>query len=229
MPLRWLPEFLQGNIRSTSDESMRLRVVEYGIWNEGSSRRKNMLRVVALIGAALVLLAVPAAAENRLPAKQRTLLLFKALTYDNNIAKGRDQLRVGIVVRKGSSDSESVGKEMDGQIRAVQNMKVSGMKISGDLLVVDSADALHKMLEQKKINIIYLAAGLDKLLDAACDFAGKKKILVVSGEMDHARRCSALTFGLKDGKPKILINPKHAGAQGAAFRDELLKAAEIVR
>jgi hypothetical protein len=208
---------------------MRLPVVEHGISRRYLDSEANMLRNVAIMGAALMVLSTSAAADNRLPAKQRTLLLFKALTYDNNIAKGRDQLRVGIVVRKGSSDSESVGKEMEGQIRAVQNMKVSGMKISGDLLAADSADALHKLLEQKKINIIYLATGLEKLLDAACDFAGKKKVLVVSGEIDHARKCSALTFALRDGKPKIMINPKHAGAQGAAFRDELLKAAEIVR
>jgi len=189
----------------------------------------HSLRDVALISAAVAFLSLPAAAENRLPAKQRTLLLFKALTYDNNIAKGRDQLRVGIIVQKGSADSENVGKEMEGQIRGVQNMKVSGMKISSELLAADGGDAVRKLIDQKKVNIIYLASGLDKLLDAICDVAAKKKILVVSGEVDHSRKCAALTFALKDSRPKIFINVKQAGAQGAAFRDELVKAAEIVR
>lgn len=193
---------------------------------------RNGRRTAVLVSLAFfcfaVLLSGTASAEDRLPAKQRTLLLFKSLTYDENLATGRDALKIGVVAMKGDSDSDKLAQEMLGEIKKVQHMKVRGLKINVEVVAAGDADGLKKLVGEKKLNLLHLSSGVDKLLSGLCDYAGKNRVIVTSGEKDHSKKCSAITLAAKDNKPRIIVNIKAAKAQGASLGDALLKHAEIV-
>jgi len=177
----------------------------------------------------LSLLAPAAAQQARLPARHRTLLLFKSLTYDARFRQTRDAVRVGVLARRSSSASVAIAREMEAQIRALSHLRLSGLAISAELLLAETAAEARALIEGKRVNVLYLAPALDRVLDAACELGPKRKIIITSGEPEHARRCAALAFTLVDGKPRILVNPRQGALQGAAFRAELLKLAEQVR
>lgn len=188
--------------------------------------RSLSIAAVLCLGAST--LAGSARADDRLPTKKRTLLLFKVLTFDKGLTKGRDALRAGVVAMKGSGESEKVAKETLAQLKKISHMRVQKLAIMPTNLTVGDAKQLTKLITDKKINVLYLAPKIGKLLDAVCKLAKEKKLLVLSGESKHAKKCATLTVVLRDNKPKIIINKKAAASQGAIFKSAVLKKAQVI-
>lgn len=167
-------------------------------------------------------------ADDRLPTKKRTLLLFKVLTFDKGLTKGRDALRTGVVAMKGSAESEKVAQETLAQLKKISHMRVQKLAITPSNLTVGDAKQLAKLITDKKINVLYLAPKIDKLMGTICKLAKQKKLLVLSGENKHAKKCATLTVVARDNKPKIIINKKAASAQGASFKGAVLNKAQVI-
>jgi hypothetical protein len=188
-----------------------------------------MPRAAWVLSLAAMLVSVAALAEDaRLAAPMRTILSFKVLTFDRNIGKGRDALRIGVVAQKGKEESEQAAGQVVAAVKKVQHMRVSGLKIEVSLLAAADGPSLEKLVEKSRSNVLLYTQGTDTLMDKVCKL-GARKILMGTSESHQIKRCAAFAIIERDGKPKILINLKHATAQGAAFDDRLLKSAEVTR
>jgi len=189
----------------------------------------RMQRAAWLLSLAAMLVSVAALAEDaRLAAPMRTILSFKVLTFDRNIAKGRDALRIGVVAQKGKEESEQAGAAVIAAVKKVQHMRVSGLKIEVASLVAADLASLEKLVEKHRSNVLLFTQGTDALMDKGCKLAARK-VLMGTSEPQQIKRCAAFAIIERDGKPKIFINLKNATAQGALFDDRLLKNAAVTR
>jgi TonB family protein len=184
--------------------------------------------VVSLI---LLLGPVRAGAEDRrLPVKTRVAILLKALTYDHNLkSRCSGGLRIGVIAMSGDDSSQSVAYETLKEIQAKSAIKVSGLKISAELITAVAPSDIAATVAAKKLNVLYLAPRVRPMLNATFKLARKKKILILSGESGHASSGAAITVVMRGTKPKILVNTEAAAGQGAALDARLLRLAEVVQ
>ena len=167
--------------------------------------------------------------DTPLPVQLRTLLLFKTLTLDQNIAKGRTELRIGVVSSAGNKLSEADAQAMAAQIGKILHMRVKGLKVVINHFAVSDLKSLTEQVKNNRSNVLYLSPQIDGFLEQLCKFAAAQKILVLSGESSHARKCAAITVVMRDKKPKVLVNLKAAKDQGASFEESLLRISEIIK
>ncbi len=166
----------------------------------------------------------------RVPAKLRVAITFKALTYDRNLTSGRGgQLKIGVVSLVGDDASGRVANEIKAEIKRVLGARVSGLKLSVKQISVKKGDAPAKLVSQAGVNLLYLTPLPTGMLDALRTLGRAKKLLLVSGEAAHSRSHAALTVALAGRKPQIIVNLKLARAQGANFDARLLRLAEVIR
>ena len=179
----------------------------------------------------LLLNIAPARAEDkRLPVKTRVAILLKAMTYDHNLkSRCSGGLRIGVVGLAGDDTSLSIANETLKEIQRKSAIKVSGLKISAELITASAAADIINAVSSKKLNVLYLSPRLKPMLNAVFKLAKKKKILVLSGESGHAKSGAAITAVMRDTKPKILVNTEAAVWQGAALDARLLRLAEVVQ
>ena len=85
-----------------------------------------------------------AAADDRLPTKKRVILLFKVLTFDKQLSKGRDALRVGVVARAGDGPSEREGRATLKQLNKIKHMRVQKLSIEPTLARVGDGATLAR-------------------------------------------------------------------------------------
>lgn len=170
------------------------------------------------------------AGDKRLPVKTRVAILLKALTYDHNLkTRCSGGLRIGVVGMADNDASLKVANETLKEIKAKSTIKVSGLKISAELIIASAPADITNAVTAKKLNILYLSPHLKPMLNPIFKMARKKKILVLSGESGHARSGAAITAVMRETKPKILVNTESATGQGAALDARLLRLAEVVQ
>ena len=170
------------------------------------------------------------AQDKRLPVKTRVAILLKALTYDHNLKSSRSGgIRVGVIGLAGDDTSMSVAKETLKEIQGKSGVKVSGLKLSAELISASTPSEVGDAVASKKLNVLYLSPRLKPMLNAILKLARQKKILVLSGESGHAQSGAAITVVMRDKKPKILVNTEAATQQGAALDARLLRLAEAVQ
>ncbi len=198
-----------------------------------TAKEKQRFPHILVVGVCLLLLfrPFPASAEDqRLPVKTRVAILLKALTYNHNLkSRCSGGLRIGVIAMAGDDASLSVANETLKEIRAKSGIRVSGLKISAELVSVAAPADITSAVAAKKLNVLYLSPRMRPILNATFRLAKKRKLLVLSGESGHAKSGAAITVVLRGSKPKILVNAEAAAGQGAALDARLLRLAEVVQ
>jgi len=194
--------------------------------------KRHIPYIVAVpISLFLLLNTIPVrAADKRLPVRTRVAILLKALTYDHNLkSRCSGGLRIGVIGLAGDDTSLSIAKETFKEIMGKSAIKVSGLKITAELITASAPADIANAVSSKNLNLLYLSPRLKPMLNAVFKLARKKKILVLSGESGHAQSGAAITAIMRDTKPKILVNAESAAWQGAALDARLLRLAEVVQ
>jgi hypothetical protein len=191
--------------------------------------KRHLLTVAMLFALSLGLHPRLATAQDRrLPVRLRTVILFKALTYDRNLTRTRGKLNVGVVCAERSATSRRLGREVAVELARIQHKKVKGLQIKHSLLIVKDAKQLQDLVKRRGVNVLYLSSDIDHLLARVRAVALRHKMLVLSGEAHHIRKGAAVTVVQRGTKPKILINLTSARVQGASFDARLLNLSDVI-
>lgn len=173
--------------------------------------------------------ALARAEDQRLPAVHRVAILLKMLTYDQRLKlRCRQGIRIGVLGVSKDSDSMAVAQETFQAISKGKGKKIEGLPLSVEMVEIKDPKDVWKAVDQKKLNILYLSPGLEKILEEIAGFARAKKILLITGEAEHLKSGAALGAVLRGGKPKILLHQKAAAGQGAAFDIRMSRIVERV-
>lgn len=164
--------------------------------------------------------------DSRLPPSKGVVLLFKALTYDSNLAKQRTEIAIGIVYAAGDQESEAQAREVLAAMQGVRGVRVRGLAIKPALVPL-AGDDVDAAIGKAGVNMLFLTSGLEDSLPALCAVGAKRKALVATGEEEYVRACAGLGLLRRGKKAKVRLNLKAAVAQGSAFDERLLRVAEI--
>lgn len=186
--------------------------------------------LAASIGAGIALLAAARADATRLPPPLRVAIILKALTYDQAIARHKTgEVRVGVVAIKGDAASEEVGNTTLAEIGRLKSRRIAGLKLTSVAVTVRRGDDVVAALRQAKVNVVYLSLGGEAFARPLSDMARRGKVLIVSGEEEHAKSPAGLVAVLRGQKPKIIVNLSVARGQGAQFDARLLRLADVIK
>jgi hypothetical protein len=181
---------------------------------------------VAFIWTALAWQTV-SAQEIGVPARLQIDLLNKVVTYDRNfIAHAAQPLGVVVLIKAGDADSERVGAQLMGELRGRSSLGKLAHRAT--LVRYANPKALADLCRMNRVSILYLSTGFGSQVSAIADALRGVPVLSVTASDDDVKRGIVLGFGVRSGKPKLLIHLGRARSQGVDFRADLLRIAEVV-
>lgn len=164
----------------------------------------------------------------RLPPRLQVAILFKALSYDNNLRKRCGlSLRIGVLHGARQEDRDDA-RQMVREIQANTGRTVKGLALQVVDLEVRDIDQLDEALVEHGVNTVYLGTGLDHLVSGMHEMAARRNLVLMTGDARHVMEGASLGAVLQGTKPRILIHLERAREQGLEFDARLLRLADVV-
>ena len=142
------------------------------------------------------------------PVDIQAAIFFKLLAFDKKISSGGN-ITVYVV---GSHDFAVAMKKAEG--------KAVGAATLGK--VIEGADVPHE-----KPSVIYI--GAESALAKLQSYTAANKVLSITGVPELAQKGVSLTIGVKEGKPKILLNLAASKEEGIEWNLAILKVATTIK
>jgi hypothetical protein len=162
------------------------------------------------------------------PAEIQAELLSKLEGYDRGFAaRAGDAARVLLVVKPGSTKSETSAEEMRSALGRID--RFAGLPHQETIVPYPGAQALAQRCRADKIAVVYLTPGFDDELEALRVALADDNVLSLGAVSDYVPKGIVLGFELASGKPKILINLEQAKRQGVNFSSDVLRLMTVYR
>jgi len=180
--------------------------------------------VLLLLGAA----ATPARGQQEIPGELQAAIVTRMLGYDRAL-KGRvgPSLTVGIVVKASDRAATKVQSEMQQAFAAQRS--VQGLPLSIKVYAYAEPLAFADWVTSQGVDVLYVAAGLDKELEAIRALCAEKRLVCVSSVRAYVKQGLAIGVVTKGESAGILVNLPVAKAVGMDLDPKLLNLAEIMR
>lgn len=88
--------------------------------------------------------------------------------------------------------------------------------------------ALDEVAKEKKISVLYITNDGTNMPKGISQVTQSKKILTITGRVDYVNQGISVGLGVKEEKPKIVINLSSAKAEGSNFSANLLKVCKVI-
>jgi hypothetical protein len=178
-------------------------------------------------GVTILCATISATAAAGLPSSLRVAILFKALSYDGELAaRCKGGAHVLVLARTDDEDSRRAGREMQQALGG--GARISGIAVVSTLVVAASAAEAKGALARERPAIVLLAPGWPgRDLQPVVDWAVENHAIVLGSERAHLYAGAALGVFVDDTKPRIGVSKRSAAAQGARFDAGLLRSAEV--
>jgi hypothetical protein len=162
------------------------------------------------------------------PVEIQAELLSKLEGYDRGFAaRAGDAARVLLVVKPGSTKSETSAEEMRSALGRID--RFAGLPHQETIVPYPGAQALARRCRADKIAVVYLTPGFDDELEALRVALADDNVLSLGAVSDYVPTGIVLGFELASGKPKILINLEQAKRQGVNFSPDVLRLMTVYR
>jgi len=190
-----------------------------------------MRRLILAVG--LVVLSIAASGSAgadavAVPVSVQAELLVKVAAYDKNFAKRAvDRVRVFIVEKRDDGDSVRVASQLRSALQEVG--RIAGLPHEETIVDFSSAAALAAGCRAGHASIVYLGPGLDSEVDGIGKALEGGDLLSVGSVPEYVAHGIVLGFGLRSGKPKMLVNLTQAMRQGVDFRADVLRLMTVVQ
>jgi uncharacterized protein DUF4154 len=185
-----------------------------------------------LRGAAFLLLAssfvVDLTAQQDVPSELQAAIITRMLGYDRAL-KGRvgSSLTIGIVIKGGDRTAAKMQSELQ-QAFAAQG-SVQGVPVSAKGHAYTSAAAFAEWITGQAIDVLYVAPGLDKELEAIRAGCAEHHVVGVSPVRAYVKQGLAVGVVAKGESPGLLVNLAVAKGTGMDMDPKLLSLAEVLR
>ena len=183
--------------------------------------------VVVLLSASL-LLPRPAGAEQDVPSELQAAIITRMLGYDRAL-KGRigSSLTIGIVVKGGDRAAARMESELQ-QAFAAQG-SVQGLPVSAKGHAYTGAAPFAEWITGQGIDVLYVAPGLDKELEAIRAVCAEHRVASVSPVRAYVKQGLAVGVVARGESPGLLVNLAVAKSTGMDMDPKLLSLSEILR
>jgi len=165
-----------------------------------------------------------------IPVKNQFSLFAKILTYDRNFThRSGKQIVLGIIYQRTFRSSSAAKDEIISLIEISEGNVLGEIPLRYELIDVSSTIDLLESIGRLKINILYVTPLRAFSLDRISKITQSKKILTLTGVSQYAEEGLAVSLGIKNDRPQIVINLSSAKAEGADFSSNFLKLTRVIQ
>jgi len=169
------------------------------------------------------------AAPEVVPEKIQVPLFLKILTYDRSLGgRVENTIHIGVLY---FPDHERSKRNKDAIVENLELNKdktINGVPFSFMEIEFSTKRALDEVAKEKKINVLYITNDGTNMSKGISQVTQSKKILTITGRVDYVNQGISVGLGVKEEKPKIVINLSSAKAEGSDFSANLLKVCEVI-
>ena len=184
-------------------------------------------KALLLVAAALLLLALPAKAEDpAVPVQLQVDLTAKLIEYaEAPSPQSCPVVRIGILTKSGSVESAHFAAELKSAFGRIA--KIAGLPHEEVSIAWSSATALASEAKRRQLFAVYVAPGLSSEVPAIASALGGTPILTIGAIDSYVPIGAILGFELASGRPKMVLNLDQAKKQGVSFRASVMKLMRI--
>ncbi len=157
-------------------------------------------------------------------------ILLKALSYEYGLQKSKGStITLGVVLNhEDKTASQSASHIMKLIKKLSSHMTFLDRKILVEKIPVGSAKAELKKAV-KNVSILYFGPKLSPArIKAILAVTQPLGIISVTGVEDYMKLGLSLGAGVRQGRPKLIVNSKGAAAEGAKFSSKIMRIALIL-
>jgi len=187
---------------------------------------RHALRCAIAVALGFIHAFSPAVAEAQdmdVPVQIQVALFLKVLTFDRNLAGSpASEILVGVVFQSGYRSSVNAKNIAMTALQDTRNKR----KIRAIAIDLDR-ETLTTALPRHRPSVLYVAPLRAIEIGDLATAARNANVTTLTGVPQYVALGLAISVRLQGEKPKLVINPEAARAEGADFSAELLKLAQI--
>lgn len=185
-------------------------------------------RAILLLAAALTLPASSAFAEDAaIPLHLQADLTAKLLEYAQTPSvQGLSVMRIGILVRNGSVESQHFGTELKASFARMAT--IAGLPHEEAIITWSTPAAFAEEVRRRQLFAVYLTPGMRGEMGPVARALEGAPIISVAAVDSYVASGAILGFELVSGRPRMVLNLGQARKQGVAFRAQVMKLMRIV-
>lgn len=190
--------------------------------------RLTRSKAILLVGVALLMPVSSAHAEDpSIPLQLQAELTAKLVEYAQSPStQGLSVMRIGIVVRNGSVESQHFGSELKAAFGRMAT--IAGLAHEEVVITWSSGAALAEEARRRQLFAVYLTPGMRGEVPAVARALEGAAIISVAAIDAYVSSGAILGFELVSGRPRMVLNLAQAKKQGVTFRAQVMKLMRIV-
>ncbi len=175
----------------------------------------------------LLCLSTTLQAKVEVPESSQVPIFLKLLTYDRSLATDdATPIRIGVLVQSDSPASAASAKAFLSALEGMRGKTINGRGFEVQRL--DGSEGLSNHLAEKGIDILYVAEGNETDLERIKSATRHRNVLTLSGNGEIAKRGLSIGLGLREGRPRIMVNLEALQAEGHVLDARVLRLCEVV-
>lgn len=156
-------------------------------------------------------------------------LFLKILTFDRNLkARVGAEIVIGVVYQKKFRVSFLTCEEFVTAINTSPIKKIEKLPVKYVLIDLDSTE-ISTALSNNAVDMLYVTPLRAVEIKQIVGICHDRHLTTLTGVVDYVEQGLGIGIGIKDKKPKIIINLPASKAEGLDFSSELLKLAKIIQ
>ena len=190
--------------------------------------RLTRSKAILLVAATLLTPVSSARAEDpAIPLQLQAELTAKLVEYAQSPStQGLSVMRIGILVRNGSVESQHFGSELKAAFGRMAT--IAGLAHEEVVITWSNGAALAEEARRRQLFAVYLTPGMRGEVAAVARALEGAAIISVAAIDAYVSNGAILGFELVSGRPRMVLNLAQAKKQGVAFRAQVMKLMRIV-
>jgi hypothetical protein len=135
-------------------------------------------------------------------------------------------MRIGILVRNGSVESQHFASELKATFGRMGT--IAGLAHEEAVITWSNPGAFAEEVRRRQLFAVYLTPGLRGEIPAIAHALEGVQIISVAAVDGYVNGGAILGFELVSGRPRMVLNLPQARKQGVAFRAQVMKLMRIV-
>jgi hypothetical protein len=190
--------------------------------------RLTRTKATLLVAAMLLTPVSSARAEDpAIPLQLQAELTAKLVEYAQSPStQGLGVMRIGILVRSGSVESQHFGGELKAAFGRMAT--IAGLPHEEVVITWSNAAALAEEARHRQLFAVYLTPGLRGDVTGVARALEGAAVISVAAIDAYVSNGAILGFELVSGRPRMVLNLTQARRQGIVFRAQVMKLMRIV-
>ena len=190
------------------------------------------LTLITLVAALLVVCPTMAQVEMPVPVERQFLLLLKIVTFDRSLPTrlaSDDELVIGIVFQRKHRVSLNARDELQRAARVSTTRDIDGTPVRIVDIETEDGTGLEEAVRESRADILYVAPLRLVEPSAIAAITRELRVMTYTGVPEYVPEGIAVGLGLRNSRPRILVNLPACAEEGVDFSSRLLQLAEVIR